>query len=585
MQPYSIAPIVMATISICSALPELRLWFQKKGRPDSLAFFFTCLGVACYCAACAGYYSVDRPSLSLPWSRFLSISFCAMGMGFIWFIGEFTGLVPRTTLRILVGFYALGALIQALGAFLPDSGFADLTWVASKPAVAHIGLPHLLPLTLFEVETGPISDIFQMSGFVALAIIVRPIVAYYGDGHRRDAKALSFAVGIIALSYTVDFLIDRGLIQGLYTLEYSWMGFILIMGSRRWRQLREGEEAKRAFAESELSFKAIVDKSFDLIAVCDASGRALFLSPSFGRALDYSVPDLIGRRLYELVHPEDRKLLLVGRSSPGDSLGRSLVCFRVRKADGVWMDFEGVISPFGLASSMGGILVTGRDITERKKAEEAIVSSLKEKDELLKEAHHRVKNNFQIILSLLSFQTGKDRDTPVGLAIGESRSQVAAMAAVHENLYREPDLTRIDIRACARRITENLLATFGKEGRIAVELGPGTLALGLDVALPIALIVNELVSDSALYGFPGLEAPDGAAIRIEFARRGEGRASLCISDNWNGAIACAEGDPLYWSLAIVRNLALPLKGSVAVDKRPGFGVLVEFATEAGPFAE
>lgn len=130
-------------------------------------------------------------------------------------------------------------------------------------------------------------------------------------------------------------------------------------------------------------------------------------------------------------------------------------------------------------------------------------TSLKEKDILLKEIHHRVKNNLQIISSLLKLQAKYTNDEQATIMFKDSQHRITSMALIHEQLYQSKDLSKIDFGDYIKNLANNLLRAFGQESRkVRVDIESNNIYLGIDVAVPCGLIVNEVVSNSLKYAFP-----------------------------------------------------------------------------------
>jgi two-component sensor histidine kinase len=149
-----------------------------------------------------------------------------------------------------------------------------------------------------------------------------------------------------------------------------------------------------------------------------------------------------------------------------------------------------------------GTAFVAQDITDRRRAEDQIRAALEEKEVLFKEINHRVKNNLQIIDSLLSLQARQPADG--GDALQESRNRIQAMALVHEMLYRSETPARIDFRDYLHSLTEHLMRSYGagtRRIRLASDIAP--VSLSLDTAIPCGLIINELVTNSLKHAFPG----------------------------------------------------------------------------------
>jgi PAS domain S-box-containing protein len=177
-----------------------------------------------------------------------------------------------------------------------------------------------------------------------------------------------------------------------------------------------------------------------------------------------------------------------------------------------------------------GIVSVNRDVTAMRDAERRLVSSLMEKEVLLKEVHHRVKNNLQVISSLLSLQAHHVSDSTARELLAESQSRVQSIALVHERLYRAADLSHVDLQNYASDLVNGLLRTHLEVGaRITCAVELTGVRLPIDLAIPCGLIVNELVINSLKYAF----ADGHGSIRIS-GRQEDGRVTLVVADDGVG---------------------------------------------------
>ncbi len=173
-----------------------------------------------------------------------------------------------------------------------------------------------------------------------------------------------------------------------------------------------------------------------------------------------------------------------------------------------------------------------RDITERKKIEKQIEASLHEKETLLKEIHHRVKNNMQIVSSLLDHQIQYIKDNNVIHIFKDSQNRIASMALVHEKLYQSKDLAKINVQDYINDLVANLFQSYMNDpGKIKLNMNVENIELDIDFAIPCGLIINELVTNSLKYAFP--EGRFGE-IKIVFRKTGEDMLELIIGDNGIG---------------------------------------------------
>jgi len=216
-------------------------------------------------------------------------------------------------------------------------------------------------------------------------------------------------------------------------------------------------------------------------------------------------------------------------------------------------------------------------ITERKQAEHALRKSLAEKESLLKEVHHRVKNNLQIVVSLLHLQSGRIENKLALEALRETQSRVRAMALLHETLYRSADLAHINFQTYLDNLCKYLFRSYGPEtSRLQFQLEAAGVELGLEQAVPCGLIVSELVSNTLKHAFP-----NGRTGALSVALRSEAGSSLRLSVTDTGVGLPPDFDARRarsLGLQLVFNLARQLRGAVAIEPGPGARVVITFPT-------
>jgi len=200
-------------------------------------------------------------------------------------------------------------------------------------------------------------------------------------------------------------------------------------------------------------------------------------------------------------------------------------------------------------------------------AEERLRATLREKDVLIEEVHHRVKNNLQVITSLLGLQARTIKDPPTRKKFEESRYRIQAMAILHEILYESSSLAEIDFADYIRRLVEHLVRSYGAGSRIRTGVRLDSLHCHRDVALPCGLIVNELLSNAFKYAFPGRTIGE---IQVALRRKSQGTVQLTVQDNGVGL-----PPELEWKtsptlgLRLVRTLARQLDAEVETRGRTG----------------
>jgi len=217
-----------------------------------------------------------------------------------------------------------------------------------------------------------------------------------------------------------------------------------------------------------------------------------------------------------------------------------------------------------------------QELAERKEAEDQLKASLAEKEVLLKEIHHRVKNNLQVISSLLYLQSQQIEDPETLAVLQESQHRVRSMALVHERLYQTEGLARVDAAEYLLTLTNYLFRSYEVGfGRIKLSVDVDAVSLGIDTALPCGLIVNELLSNALKHAYPDGQ---GGEILVQLHAIGEGRYLLVIGDDGLGF-----PDHLDFrhtrslGLRLVNTLVDQLEGEIRLDTRQGTRFEISFA--------
>jgi PAS domain S-box-containing protein len=216
----------------------------------------------------------------------------------------------------------------------------------------------------------------------------------------------------------------------------------------------------------------------------------------------YTREELIGKPISMLDDPQTAKGIRerVNQINAGKSI--KFDGAHVRK-DGSTFPVEIIVQPIQIAGK-NYIMGIDRDITERKLMEDVLRASLEEKDILMQEVHHRVKNNFQVIISLLHMQERSINDERLSQIFMDSENRIKSMSMVHELLYKSTDMSNIDFNEYVRTLTTFLYRSYKKTPeQITLHLDMDSVTFNIQLAVPLGLIINELVSNSMKHAFPG----------------------------------------------------------------------------------
>ncbi|HNG88722.1 MAG TPA: tetratricopeptide repeat protein [Saprospiraceae bacterium] len=228
---------------------------------------------------------------------------------------------------------------------------------------------------------------------------------------------------------------------------------------------------------------------------------------------------------------------------------------------------------FGIAALLALMAISFyRNARARKKANTLLTAKNAENELLLKEIHHRVKNNLEVVSSLLALQSAQIDDPNVKDAMQEGQNRVQSIGIVHQKLYQRDNLAAIEMKDYFLNLSESVLDSFGADDRVQIECSMSQLELDIDTAVPLGLIVNELLTNALKYAFP--EGRKGK-IQIKLERKNEHALHLQIADDGVGKASAAPRGTGFGT-QLVELLTRQLNGSMRKDTRHGTAVSFDF---------
>jgi two-component sensor histidine kinase len=201
-------------------------------------------------------------------------------------------------------------------------------------------------------------------------------------------------------------------------------------------------------------------------------------------------------------------------------------------------------------------------VSERQKAEAAVLSSLREKEALLREIHHRVKNNLAVVCSLLYLQSTRTEDAATQRILQESQDRVRSMALVHESLYRSDNLAEVNFGEYAQNLIASLFRAYGPAAaRLTVQTNIAPVRLTIERAVPLGLVLNELMTNALKHAFPGERT---GVVRAALRQEGD-ELCLCVTDNGVGLPAGFDAEQVpSLGLRLIQILARQLDGQFRI---------------------
>jgi PAS domain S-box-containing protein len=339
--------------------------------------------------------------------------------------------------------------------------------------------------------------------------------------------------------------------------------------------------------ENEARYRRLVEGAPDVVYTFSSKRGGIYYSPHVEQILGYS-PDYLYAHPWlwnESIHPEDRAQIDSILRDFGDE--KPFDCeYRIKDANGNWRWLRD--RSIGRICADGDeLLIEGlaTDITERKLASQNLQDSLAEKDVLLREVHHRVKNNLASIIGLIGLQHSGQDDPKLKLEFTELSSRIQAMALVHELLYRSDVLNWVDMQAYLEALTSQLRTAYRMHQHIQITVSAQGARTDLDTAIPCGLIVTELLTNTFKYAFPNGQPRQGEqACRIAVSYSSDGDiCTLGIRDNGVGLPAGLdwEKSPTL-GLRLIRMLGQhQLGATVQVDTSAGTRFELKFAEIRG----
>jgi len=342
------------------------------------------------------------------------------------------------------------------------------------------------------------------------------------------------------------------------------------------RKTLEEEQSK-----SEALYRALFEHANDAVFLLSLSGDHIKVNARAAEMTGYTIEELAGLNVKAIVAPSEygdsqEKLRRIVAAKGFPTYERTF-----RKKNGqefpVEINASLILDEEGKPRFIQSIV---RDISERKAKERALQAALQERELLLKEVHHRVKNNMQVVSSLLSLQSRYLKDPADAELMKESQRRIRSMALVHEKLYQSPSLTRIEFEGYLRQLSAQLLSSSEKKaGRIELKIDAEEIAFDVQTAIPLGLIVNELFTNALKHAFPGERRGE---ISIALHPAGNGEHLLTFKDNGVGLPdSFLPGQSETLGFQLVTLLVDQLEGRLDIGRRDGTEFRIAFR-EIGP---
>ena len=336
----------------------------------------------------------------------------------------------------------------------------------------------------------------------------------------------------------------------------------------------------RKQSQKELELQAVITKNMaeGICLVRAADSVVVYANPKFEQMFGYNLGELNGKHISMINYAGDQQEAEdVHRVITDKVMQQGEMTYEVHnvKKDGTPFWCRATPSKFEHPDYGTVLVAVQQDITEHKQAEDIIKASLKEKEVLLKEIHHRVKNNLQIVTSLLQMQSRRTQEPRAIEVLRDSKNRITSIALVHEKLYRSDNLANIDFGQYIPDLTTHLFETYNvSSSDVTLTTKVEDISLQIDTAIPCGLIVNELVSNSLKHAFVNNQQGE---IQIEFYSDSYNSLTLIVRDNGIGIPQDFDIETTQsLGLTLVQGLVEQLEGTMEIKRSRGTEFKITF---------
>ncbi len=342
------------------------------------------------------------------------------------------------------------------------------------------------------------------------------------------------------------------------------------------RKAEEEAKTQAELSEGEKKFRLYLENSVDVITVVDANGYVIYESPSSKKNFGYEPADLIGRSAFEFIHPDDIKTVLdLFTRAVKKPFSENSIELRFLKKNGDWASVR--VSGKNMITDpiIKGIVLNVFDITERIQIETQLKKSIAEKNTLMKEIHHRVKNNFMTVSSLLFLQSELVNEPKVTEIFLECQNRIRSMALIHEKLYQSETISEIDVYSYVQRLVSYIQSSYitgSTQVLINLEIDQ-SIKLEPEKAISMGLILNELLSNIFKYAFQGRES---GTVWIGLLKNAD-KYFLIVKDNGIGLpeeFNISTSNSLGFKL--VEMMTAQMNGKLSISGKNGSEFKIEF---------
>jgi len=333
--------------------------------------------------------------------------------------------------------------------------------------------------------------------------------------------------------------------------------------------------AREKLKESQKRWKGLVENDPDLIQTLKRDGTIIFINQSGASILGFDTPkEVIGKNYLDLIEVDDEGAQLTQSRIEQVINGKKIPAqiYKIKAVNDRQLYLESQAVPITLDTGEPGIQQVAQDVTDRIMYEEELKQSLKEKETLLQEIHHRVKNNLAVVSGMMELQTFNTENKEVKSLLSDSTNRIKTMALIHEKLYQSESLSEINFGSYIRDLVTSI-EKISPDDNISLEFDCDAFSLNINQAVPTALIVNEIILNAYEHAF---EEGERGHIKISMKQE-QGQITVCIRDNGRGLSSDfnhQKNDSIGFT--IIETLVKQLQADIDVSSEEGLSIIFSF---------
>ncbi len=495
---------------------------------------------------------------------------------------------------LLQGFlFGIAALIGMINPFVFSKGLIfdgrsvmlSLCALYFGPLAAAVALLMTAALRVYQGGIGTLTGVLVIISSVSIGIIFH----YRYIKHGRVVSSMTLLmfgcivhISMVLLMLTLPSPFHYNVLKNIalpvlltYPLAVVLAGRIISENLTRTRFIEALKKSESEYRSSEWRLRTLLQAIPDLVWLKDVNGVYLACNSKFERFFGASESEIVGKKDYDYMEADladffrerDRKALEAG----GPVSNEEWITY---KDSGERVLLETIKTPMlDYSGAVIGVLGIGRDITERKTSSERIAGLLAEKELLLREVHHRIKNNMNTIKGLLSLQLLSEKNPDAAASLREAENRVQSIIMLYERLYVSENFRELPVKDYIESLCEMIISSFNNSGKVRFSTSIDDFVLSIQILTSLGIIINELITNAMKHAFTGRESGELSLLM----KLNSGTVTVILRDNGRGIPDNVEMNrSTGFGLELTGMLVEQIGGRIRIERGEGTNIILEF---------